>query len=129
MRAVIAAALALVLPVAGLGAPFVHAHPDDHATDHHGGRALHAHAAGHAWSHHAASGPALDTADHDRAVYVSAFVAVPAISFSVQRAAVAAFQLVAPVERAAHRPVDVVHGHDPPSGRSLPPRAPPLHLS
>jgi hypothetical protein len=40
-----------------------------------------------------------------------------------------ALELPLPAERAARRPVQVVHGHDPPSLTSLVPRAPPLFLS
>ncbi len=130
MRAVIAVALALALPMAGLTAPFVHAHPDDQATDHHDGRVIHAHLSGHESSHHTSSDPSLGIDDDDdRAVYVNAFVAVPVASFAVSDAAMTTFVLAAAGERAAHRPIDILHTHDPPALTSLPSRAPPFLLS
>jgi hypothetical protein len=127
VRKVIAAVLSLGLPVAGLCALFVHAHPDDHATAHHDGQAVHAHVAGHrAPSQHAETGQTLEDDDHDRAVYVSAFVAVAVATFSAPEFVATSLELPVPTERAAHRPVDVVHSHDPPSVHSLTSRAPPL---
>lgn len=130
MRKVLAVALSLALPAASLSAPFVHAHPDDHATAHHDGHAVHVHLAGHhSPPHHPATGQTVEDDDHDRAVYVNAFVAVAAAVFSAPEFVVISFDLPVPTEQAAHRPVDVVHSHDPPSLRSLSSRAPPLSLS
>ena len=131
VRKATALALALAVQTAGLTAPFVHAHPDDHATDHHDAHAVHAHFAGHQASHHstAPNGLSVETDDNDRAVYVNAFVALAVTSFSIPAAIVTTFELPVPAERAAHRPVDVSHGHDPPAFGSQSPRAPPLFLS
>jgi hypothetical protein len=129
MRAVITVALALALPMAVVRAPFAHAHPDERATDHHNGYAIHAHLSGHASSSHTRNEPSLGTDDHDRALYVNAFVAVPVASFSVPDVVPTTFQLAAPAERAAHRPLEIVHTHDPPALGSRPSRAPPFILS
>jgi hypothetical protein len=90
---------------------------------------MHAHLAGHA--HHAPvpDGPSVDTDDHDRAVYVNAFMATAVASFSTPDVVVSSSELPVPVERAAHRPVDVRHSHDPPALASQSSRAPPLFLS
>jgi hypothetical protein len=57
--------LALAVPVAAVCALFAHAHPDDHDTGHHHGRAIHSHLAGHAHParhvHH--DGPIVDEDD------------------------------------------------------------------
>lgn len=124
-----AIALSLSVQAAGLSAPFVHAHPDDHATAHHGGRAVHTHWAGHAQPHHAPDVPALVTDDHDRAVFLNAFVAVAASVFPAPGVTPGVFALPVPAERGAHRAVEVVHSHDPPPFRSLSSRAPPAFLS
>ena len=130
VRNVIAAVLSLVLTAAGVCAPFVHAHPDDHATAHHDGQAVHVHLAGHHSSaRHTGTGRTVEGDDHDRAVYVSAFVAVAVVAFSVPGSVATAVAVPIPAERAAHSPVDVVHTDDPPSLRSVSPRAPPLRLS
>ena len=131
VRRVIAVALALAVQIAGLTTPLVHAHPDDHATEHHDSHAVHAHLAVHTRSHHSAEPDDLsvETDDHDRAVYVNGFVAVPVTTFSIPDAIVTTFELPVPVEQAAHLPVDVSHGHDPPARGSQSPRAPPLFLS
>jgi hypothetical protein len=127
VRQAIAVVLSLGLVAASVGAPFVHAHPDDHVTDHHEGQAVHAHWSGHA--HHAVDGPALEAEDHDRAVSVNAFIAVAAASFSVPALTHLAFELPVPIERPAHRRIDVVRSHDPPASRLRSPRAPPFSLS
>lgn len=127
VRKMLALALSVAVQAAALGAPFVHAHPDEHATGHHAGRAVHTHWAGH--SHHSPDGPVLGTADHDRAVFVNAFVAVAMSVFHVPMVAPDTIDLPVPAEREAHRAVDIAHGHDPPVFRSLPSRAPPAFLS
>ena len=45
-RKALAIVLLLAVQGAALGAPLAHAHPDDHETDHHRGRAVHVHWAG-----------------------------------------------------------------------------------
>lgn len=129
MRKTITFALSLAVLAAALSAPLVHAHPDNHATDHHGGRAVHTHWAGHAQSQDTSDAPALGTDDHDRAVFLNAFVAVAASPLPAQAVTPGAFELPVPAERAAHRILDVVRSHDPPSLRSLSSRAPPALLS
>jgi hypothetical protein len=126
---VVRKALALVLSVAvqgaAVGAPLAHAHPDDHATDHHHGRAVHLHWAAHTHSHHPADVPVLDDDDHDRAVFVNTFVSVAASALPVGAAPHQTFELSIPAETTVHRPVEVTHAHDPPYCNFLPSRAPP----
>jgi hypothetical protein len=129
VRKVIAIALSLAVQAAALSAPLVHAHPDDHATEHHGAGEIHTHWAGHGQSHESSHSPALDEVDHDRAVFLNAFVAVAASSFPTPAVALGVFQLPAPRERAPHRVVEIASGHDPPCFRSLSSRAPPAFLS
>lgn len=126
MRKVTAVALSLAFQAAALGAPLVHAHPDRHATEHHEGGAVHVHWAGHAPSHDRSGAPAVGTDDRDRAVFLDAFLAVTASAFPLAAVSPAAFELVVPPERAAHRVIEVVRSHDPPDFRSRPARAPPL---
>lgn len=129
VRTVIVAALSLGLQVAALSAPLVHAHPDDHATEHHAGRAVHTHWTGHAGPHGSSTTPALRTDDHDRAVYLTAFVAVAAAWHPVVGVSDGIVELPVPSERAAHRVVEILHSHDPPFFSSRSPRAPPSFLS
>lgn len=129
MRKVIALALALAVQAAALSAPLVHAHPDDHATDHHGAREVHTHWAGHAASHDSSDEPSLDAADHDQAVFLNAFLAVATSSFPAFGVTHAVFELSVPAERAAHLVIEIGRSHDPPSFRLLPSRAPPVFLS
>ena len=129
MRKIVALALVLALQGAGLSAPLVHAHPDEHDTDHHHGRQVHTHWAGHASSHAPSDGPSLDTADADRALFLHAFVALPRTLSSAPGVTLAAFVFPVPAERPAHRGIDVVRSHDPPPLRSRPARAPPTLLS
>jgi hypothetical protein len=67
--------------------------------------------------------------EHDRAVFLNAFVAVPASSFPTPAIALGVFEVEAPRERAPHRVVEIASGHDPPCLRSLGSRAPPFFLS
>jgi hypothetical protein len=129
VRKVIAIALSLAVQAAALSAPLVHAHPDDQATEHHGAGEIHGHWAGHGHSHDPSQAPALDAADHDRAVFLNAFVAVAASPFPAQAVTLNAFELPAPRERAPHRVIDIANGHDPPCLLSLSSRAPPSVLS
>jgi hypothetical protein len=117
-------ALALAVPAAAVRAPFLHAHPDEHATDHHAAPAVHAHFSSHGHTTRT-SGPAIGDADHDRAVRLQLFVAVAAAAFALAATPSEYFVLPVPAITAAHRPVHVVHGHDPPALTSLSSRAPP----
>jgi len=129
VRKVIAVGLSLAVQAAALSAPLVHAHPDDHATEHHDARAVHTHWAGHARSSHSSDAPALGTDDHDRAVFLNVFVAVAASSFPAPGVTHLVFELPVPGERAAQRDLEMLHSHDPPFFRSVSSRAPPAFLS
>jgi hypothetical protein len=129
VRKAIAIALSLAVQAAALSAPLVHAHPDDHATEHHGARAVHSHWAGHSAPHGSSGHPALEADDHDRAVFLGAFAAAAVSPRYAPGVMHAVFALPLPVEGVAHRGVEVAHGHDPPVVRTLPSRAPPAHLS
>ncbi|MBM3819329.1 MAG: hypothetical protein FJW14_09995 [Acidimicrobiia bacterium] len=129
MRKLIAGALCVAVQMAGLGAPLTHAHPDDHATEHHDAPTVHTHWSGHGHSHRPSEAPALDADDHDRAVFLNVFAAVAAAALPAPATPSDVFDLIVPPEQAAHRAVSVVHGHDPPLVESLPARAPPALLS
>jgi hypothetical protein len=129
LRTLTALALAFVVPLGAVCTPLVHAHLDDHATEHHRVRStVHAHFDGHARKsvphHHAA----LGANETERTLYLQLFVAVAVASFQFTTAA-ATFELATPDETPAHRSVHVVHGHDPPIVATLPARAPPSFLS
>jgi hypothetical protein len=128
-RKALAIVLSLAVQGAAIGAPLAHAHPDDHATDHHRGRAVHVHWGGHAHAHHPTGVPALGADDHDRAVFVNTFVGVAASVLDARAVAHETFELPIPTETTTHRPVEVAHGHDPPWRSSLSSRAPPAFLS
>lgn len=125
MRKVIAVALSLAVQAAALSAPLVHAHPDDHATEHHGAREIHAHRADHAHFDRASDGPVLDAADHDRAVFLNAFIAVAASLMPAHAVTRGVFNVPVPAERAPHRVIPIAHSHDPPFLPSLSSRPPP----
>ncbi|MBI4263661.1 MAG: hypothetical protein HY657_04755 [Acidobacteria bacterium] len=133
LRKLIAIGLSAALQAAAVGAPLVHAHPDDHATEHHGVSVVHAHVAGHArLAHSRQSHPAhrsLADADHEQAFYLPLFVAVAPPLVPFVAAIVTSVDLPVPAESVAHRSVRVVHGHDPPTIGSLPSRAPPSKLA
>lgn len=129
VRNLIGVALCVVVQVAGLSGPITHAHPDDHATGHHDASTVHTHWSGHGHSHHRPGTPALRAHDHDRAVFINAFVAVAAAALPAPATPSDVVDLIVPPEQAAHRAVRVVHAHDPPLLDSLPTRAPPALLS
>jgi hypothetical protein len=129
VRTVIAAVLLVTVQGAALTAPFVHAHPDDHATAHHNGRSVHSHWAGHTHSTDATHLPAFVADDHDRATFLSSFVGVAVSAMATPVVAPQPFALPIPAERRAHRPVSIAHSHDPPTAVALPSRAPPAFLS
>ena len=80
-----AGTLVVAVQVAALLAPFVHAHPDDHDTDHHAAHAIHAHFSGHGQpsrlAHRGAS--SVDDNDHDRAVFLQIFLGEAAAALHV----------------------------------------------
>jgi hypothetical protein len=129
VRKALAVALSLAIQVAALSAPFVHAHPDEHATAHHDGNTVHTHWGGHEHKGDHHDGPALSRPDEDRAVFMAAFVAVTAAATHVAAVAETPFVAPVPTELSAHRSVEVTHAHDPPAPRTLPSRAPPVSLS
>jgi hypothetical protein len=129
VRKLVAFVLALAVQGAVLTGPFVHAHPDSHDTGHHRGAAVHTHWAGHAAHAHSSDTSAIDTEDHDRAVFLNSFVAVAGTVHSVPAVSHSLFVLPVPVERPARRGIEVVRSHDPPCLRSLSSRAPPALLS
>jgi hypothetical protein len=129
VRKALAVALSLAIQVAALSAPFVHAHPDQHATAHHDGSAIHSHWGGHGHKSDHPDGPGLSGPDEDRAVFMAAFVAVTAGAARTVAVVESPFVPPTPTELAAHRSVEIAHGHDPPALRSLPSRAPPAFLS
>lgn len=110
--------------------PFMHAHTDDHDSDHHAAHAVHTHFANHAAQHTHSTGPVIDDDDHDQqAVYLQLWVAVSVQPTPVAGTALTVFDLPKPAEQPLHASVVVVHGHDPPLSPSLAPRAPPSFLS
>jgi hypothetical protein len=133
-RTVTAVGLSLAIPLGALTAPLVHAHPDEHSTDHHHTHEIHAHFGGHS-SHQASHdgvvphGARLVDHEADRSVSLQLFVAVAQASFDVPAAAVTSCYLGSLAEAAAHDPLRVVHGHDPPCISSTGSRAPPALLS
>lgn len=131
LRKLIAVGLSVAVQAAALGAPLVHAHLGGHESDHHHGRqAVHAHLFGHPSTHqHPAARRSLDDNDAERTVYLQLFVAVGVASFELPPAVVSSFDLSVPVTAAPRAQLHVVHGHDPPSGKSLSSRAPPAFLS
>jgi hypothetical protein len=129
VRKAIAVALTLTVQGAALTGPLAHAHPDDHATEHHEGRAVHTHWAAHAPVAHPAGAPAVGTADLDRAVFLNAFVAVAGSLIPAPSASQDVFEVPVPPEGVAHRGVEVVRSHDPPPFGTVPSRAPPARLS
>jgi hypothetical protein len=129
MRRVMAVVLAGAVQAYATTAPFIHAHVDDHDTDHHAGPAVHAHLAPHLKHHESAGLPEIGDDDHDRPVYLQLFVAVGTPLAALTAIHVVTFALPAPAEARAHLPVQTVHGLDPPLVRLLPSRAPPASLS
>ena len=131
LRRLIAIGLSAAVHAAALSAPLVHAHVGGHESDpHHGRGALHAHLPGHpshAASHpHRASPRSLADNDAERTVYLQLFVAVGAASFELPPAVASSYELPVPIAPSPRDLLRVVHGLDPPAGRSLSSRAPPL---
>jgi hypothetical protein len=130
VRKALAISLSLAIQVAALSAPLVHAHPDEHATAHHDGKTVHTHWGGHEHKSDHRDGPALTAQDdQNRAVSVTMLVAVTSVATRIVAVTEAPFLPPAPMELAAHRSVEVTHGHDPPTLPALQPRAPPALLS
>jgi hypothetical protein len=138
-RTLTAVGLSLAIPFGSLSAPLVHAHPSESGFDHHHANKIHAHVGGHASFHASHDGVASDGVtptgtrlnDHDaeRAVFLQLFVAVAQASFDVPAAIVTDWFVNSPAEAAAHHPLRIVHGHDPPFVASTGSRAPPAFPS
>lgn len=134
VRSIFSVLLLVAFEASALTMPFVHAHPDEHATEHHAAHAVHSHFATHAVSHTHSVRPVIGddpvlSDDDDRPVYLQLFVAVRAQPVPVGGSALTVFDLPMPAETPALSSVPVVHGHDPPISRSISPRAPPAFLS
>ena len=138
-RTLTAVGLSLAILLGSLSVPLVHAHPDEFNSDHHYANEIHAHVGGHASFHAshdrvasdsvASAGTRLDDHDAERTVSLQLFVAVAQASFDVPAAAVTDWFVNFPAEAAAHHPLRVVHGHDPPFIASTGSRAPPAFPS
>lgn len=129
VRSILSVVLLVAFEASALTMPFVHAHPDEHATEHHAAHAVHSHFATHAVSRTHSTRPVIGDDDDDRPVYLQLFVAVGAQPLPVGGTALTVFDLPMPAETPALSSVPVVHGHDPPLSHSLAPRAPPAFLS
>lgn len=129
VRKAIAVALTVTIQGAALAGALVHAHPDDHATAHHHGRAVHTHWAAHAPGAQPTGAPAVGTADHDRAVFLNAFVAVAGSLIPAAAAPQDVFEVPVPPDGVGRRGVEVVRSHDPPPFPTVSSRAPPARLS
>ena len=130
-RTVTAVGLSLAIPLGALTAPLVHAHPGELSTNHHHAHEIHAHFGGHSslqTSHDGVvpDGGRLEDRDSERSVSLQLFVAVAQTSFDVPAAVVTSCYLGSLAEAAAHDPLRVVHGHDPPYIASTESRAPPV---
>jgi hypothetical protein len=129
VRKAVAVLLLFAVQGAAVGAPLVHAHPDDRVTQHHHGRLVHTHWANHSHRIGSPDVPALTVNDHDRTFFLNFFVGVGVSLLSVHGIVHRFFELPLPADLATHRPVKVVHTHDPPCFGSLSSRAPPSSLS
>ena len=129
IRRLVAGGLCAAVYVAAFWAPFVHAHPDDHDTDHHRAGAVHAHLSPHHSQPASGFGPTIGEEEHDRAVFLQLFVAVTPTPFDAPAIVPSLFALAVPPERPAHPCVEAVSGRDPPTTGSLIPRAPPACLA
>ena len=129
LRKLVAGVLVAAVQAAAVGAPLVHAHLDNHATDHHGARTVHSHFSGHHSSHPPDIGLRVEDNDAERTVFLQLFVAVGVASFGAYPAVGESFEISVPAEAPPRQLLSVVHGHDPPVAKSGPSRAPPASLS
>lgn len=133
-RALTAVGLSLAIPLGALSAPLLHAHAPQLGADHHDSPEIHAHWGGQTHGHGprdrvVPEGVERDDHESERAVSLQWFVAVPQASFDVPQGVVTSVDVEVPSESAAHDPLRVVHGHDPPFLPSLGSRAPPAFRS
>jgi hypothetical protein len=129
VRTLIAVVVSFAIQSAAFTAPLVHEHPDDHASDHHHGRVTHAHWSGHQHASRPADSPAIQADDHDRAVFLNAFVAVGASPLPRHAMVFETFEPAMPADRLVCRGIDIVRSHDPPLVLPTPSRAPPAFSS
>src|SRR5512134_655378 len=103
--------LAVAMPMGAFCVPFLHAHVGEEDHRH---AAIHTHFSGHERNHHDHGGISLQDPEHDRAIYLQAYIAVKTSIFDIPVAPPPAFDFGTPPERTAHPTVEVTHGHDPP---------------
>ena len=128
IRRCIALALAVAVQAMLVELPTLHAHLDDHVTEHHHSRTIHSHFN----EHHSVprqDGLRIETGDHNAAVSFIAIAALTAKSFTTIGLTVAIAELATPATETVTRSFEVTHAHDPPWLASLPARAPPAFLS
>jgi hypothetical protein len=123
-RRVLTFGLVIAVHAGAVYSPFLHAHVDEDHDEHHS-TPVHAHFAGHTPKHNSQDAASIDEREHDRAIYLQAFVAVEAAAFEIPLAAATTFTLTVPAERAPRVSVLVTHGHDPPFASALDSRPPP----
>ena len=138
VRRLLAALLALAVPVGAVCAPLMHAHRDDRHDSHHGVNTVHAHFSGHQGAHHQAQShhhdapglPEIEAESNPELVTrVQFFVAdQPNVLIPVALQPLG-ITLTAPLASMMRRPPLVSHGHDPPRASRSSPRAPPPLLS
>jgi hypothetical protein len=128
IRRCIALALAVAVQAMLVELPALHAHLDNHVTEHHQSRTIHSHFDEH-HSIRRHDGLRIQTGDHDAAVSFIAIAALTTTSFTTIGLTVATAVLPTPVIRVVAPTFEVTHAHDPPWAGSLPARAPPASLS
>lgn len=137
VRRLLAALLALAVPVGAVCAPLMHAHRDDHHDSHHRAPTVHAHFSGHQDGHHAqphhhvAPGvPQIEAeSDPEQVTRVQFFVADQPHVLAPVALQPVGFTVSPSLDSVMGRPPLVSHGHDPPLVSRSSPRAPPALLS
>jgi hypothetical protein len=125
-RKLVALALSLAVQTAALIGPFVHAHVSAVPTSHHGQpNVVHAHLNGHQHAALPAGSRELGADEDERPIWLQLFVATAPSADSLPGIVNSSYEMPLPNERPLARTTLVVRSHDPPTVRSLPPRAPP----
>jgi hypothetical protein len=127
MRRCVALALAVAVQAMLVELPALHAHLDDHVTDHHHARTIHAHFEQH-HSPRPHDQPGFEADDHDSAVSFTATTALASKWFSAAVLTTAIADVSAAFRPKVMPSFEVTHGHDPPWIASLASRAPPACL-
>lgn len=127
-RRLLALGLAVALQAGALTAPLVHAHLDDHHTDHHAAGRVHAHLDGHELPHEAPPDRLAIHAEESpwSVVRIPLFVAEHADVWLEPGLPQAPFLFADAAESLMRQPPDVVRSHGPPVVRPSAPRAPPV---